>query len=147
MEQLAHLGLSSICNVLAAIKLARREQLGANDSIVTVATDGADLYSSEIDKAVRKHFAGSFGESEARQVFEQHLASVDTDHLLELSACDRDRIFNLGYFTWVEQQGISVEQFEARRSQDYWQGMRQALPAWDERISRFNRDTGVAGSS
>ena len=28
---------------------------------------------------------------------------------------DRNRIFNLGYFTWVEQQGVSLDDFEARR--------------------------------
>ena len=29
-----------------------------------------------------------------------------TDHLLELTHVERERIFNLGYFTWVEQQGV-----------------------------------------
>ena len=35
---------------------------------------------------------------------------------LELDAPDRERIFNLGYYTWVEQQGIPLEVFEAPAS-------------------------------
>ncbi len=44
---LGHFGLSSICNVLAAIKTARLLDLGADDAIVTVATDGGAMYASE----------------------------------------------------------------------------------------------------
>ena len=58
----------------------------------------------------------------AGEVFGQYLAGAATDHVLELTARDRDRIFNLGYYTWVEQQGVSLAEFEARRSQSFWQG-------------------------
>ena len=51
---------------------------------------------------------------------------------------DRRRIFNLGYFTWVEQQGIELDAFVARRSQAYWKGLRELVPAWDELIRDFN---------
>ncbi len=56
---------------------------------------------------------------------------------------DRERVFNLGYFTWVEQQGVSVEEFVARRPQAFWKGMREVLPAWDRMIEEFNSRTGV----
>ena len=50
----------------------------------------------------------------------------------------RNRIFNLGYFTWVEQQGTPIELFEARRSQSFWTGLRRYLGVWDEMIADFN---------
>ena len=28
--------------------------------------------------------------------------------------------------------------FEARRSQDFWKGLRHYLPVWDEMITEFN---------
>ena len=43
------------------------------------------------------------------------LLGTATDHFLELGRVERERIFNLGYFTWVEQQGVSLEDFQARR--------------------------------
>ena len=38
-----------------------------------------------------------------------------TGHVIECTERDRNRIFNLGYYTWVEQQGTPFELFEARR--------------------------------
>ncbi len=51
---------------------------------------------------------------------------------------ERTRIFNLGYYTWVEQQGVLLDAFERRRSQRFWQGLRQAVPAWDALIAELN---------
>src|SRR5262245_52731631 len=74
---LDHFGLSSICNVLAAIKVARLLDLGPDDPIVTVATDGAAMYSSERTSLLAERFAGGFGELEAAEVFGRHLGDVD----------------------------------------------------------------------
>ena len=60
VEALGALGLSGIANVLAAIKVARRFELGADDLIVTVATDSAALYVSEREKWRARRFAERF---------------------------------------------------------------------------------------
>jgi len=39
------------------------------------------------------------------------------------------------YFTWVEQQGVSLEDFEVRRSQAFWRDLAKLVPAWDEQIA------------
>jgi hypothetical protein len=57
---------------------------------------------------------------------------------------DRARIFNLGYYTWVEQQGVSVAEFTARRVQSFWRDLLKLLPAWDEMIAEFNREAARA---
>ena len=44
VAQLDHFGFSSICNTLAAIKTAKLLDLGPEDALITVATDGAALY-------------------------------------------------------------------------------------------------------
>ena len=67
-----------------------------------------------------------------------------TDHLLELNEQEKTRIFNLGYYTWVEQQMVSEDAFEARRQQTFWRDLRNLLPIWDEMIVDFNRRTGLA---
>lgn len=140
---LRHFGLSSICNVLAAVKTAKLLGLGADDAVVTIATDGAGLYASERAKTLASRFDGTFGEVEAAGVFGEHLASVSTDHILECTEQDRNRIFNLGYYTWVEQQGTPLDVFEARRSQSFWQDLRSFPALWDELIAEFNARTGL----
>ena len=139
-------GLSSICNILAAVKAAKYLRLGPDDVVLTVATDGAGMYGSERDRIAARDFPAGFGPADAAGVFGRWLLSAGTDDLLETTLADRERIFNLGYYTWVEQQGVSLPDFEARRDQRFWTGLRDLLPAWDAMIAEFNERTGLAGS-
>jgi cysteine synthase len=140
---LEHFGFSSICNVLAAIKTAKLLDLGPDDAIITVATDGAALYPSERAKTLAGRFGGDFSAVDAAEVFGEHLGNVTTDHIIECTAHDRTRVFNLGYYTWVEQQGTPFDLFEARRSQSFWRGLRRYLGVWDEMIADFNARVGT----
>jgi len=143
VEALSGLGLSGIANVLGAIKLARYRGLGADDAIITVATDGADLYRSERAKALGSRFGGRFDRLAAAETFGEHLAGMGSDHLLESAHRDHERMFNLGYFTWVEQQGVSLEDFVARRRPSFWTDLRPLVPRWDEMIEQFNEESGA----
>ncbi len=143
VEELRALGLSSLCNVVGAIKIAKYYGLGPDDVVVTIATDGAAMYDSERELALARYFPGAFDEVAAAEVFGEHLLGATTDHFAELSLRDRERIFNLGYFTWVEQQGIPLEEFEARRDQEYWARTRASAGTWDDLIDELNARTGV----
>ena len=138
LNTLQHFGLSSICNVLAAITTAKLLNLGPDEAVITVATDGAALYPSERAKVSARDFGGGFTNLDAAAVWGEHLANVPTAHAIECTERDRNRIFNLGYYTWVEQQGTPFELFEARRHQDFWRDLRRFLPVWDQMITEFN---------
>jgi cysteine synthase len=138
VETLPHFGFSAICNTIAAIKTAKLLGLGADDVLITIATDGADLYPSERVKTLKKRFNDNFTQVDAAEVFAEHLATVQTDSMIDCTERDRNRIFNLGYYTWVEQQGTPLSVFEARRSQSFWSNLRQHVPTWDALISEFN---------
>jgi cysteine synthase len=138
---LSSFGLSSICNILAAIKTAAYYGWGPDDAVLTVATDGASMYRTEADKYLARHYRDGLDEAAAGEIFGEHVLGADTDHVLELSTRDRERIFNLGYYTWVEQQGISIKEFSARRDQRFWREMRSILPEWDSMIEEFNAQT------
>jgi cysteine synthase A len=141
IQQLGDLGLSSICNMLAGIKTAKYFDMGPEDVVITVATDGYGMYGSERDKALAKYFPSGFDAVSAGEVFGEHLMGEGTDHLRELTYEDRLRIFNLGYFTWVEQQGVSVEEFKARKDAQFWTDIREVIPVWDQLIDEFNART------
>jgi cysteine synthase len=138
IESLGHLGLSSICNVVAAIKTVKLLGLGPEDAVVTVATDGAAMYPSERRKTLDRRFDGQLRALDAAEVFAEHIGAAGIENMIECTERQRTRIFNLGYYTWVEQQGTPVEVFEARRSPAFWRGLRRYLPAWDELIEDFN---------
>ena len=142
LAALGDLGLSSIANVLGAIKYAKYMGLGEDDVLLTVATDGAEMYQSQIEIAGAKHYSGGFSEVEAAEAFGQHLLGAGIDHVSELGRFERERIFNLGYYTWVEQQGTSLGEFESRRDPGFWDGLTKLATVWDEMIGELNADIG-----
>ncbi len=135
---LQNLGLSSIANVIGAIKYAKYNKLSAKDAIITIATDGAEMYNSEIDKTLSQVYSNNFDETAAAEVYGRYLLGVACDHTLELTRADRERMFNLGYYTWVEQQGISIDDFDARRNPHFWEDLTDVVPKWDEMIAEMN---------
>ena len=147
VASLNKLGLSGIANLLASIKTARMFDLTENDAIITVATDSAALYKSERASTEQSRYPGGFDQVSAGEVYAQHMCGLDGDHIADLTHRDKKRIFNLGYYTWVEQQGISLEEFDARRDQRFWKDLTNLLPVWDQMIEEFNYRTGVGQSA
>jgi hypothetical protein len=139
----AEIGISGLANIVASIKLAKHLDYGANDVIMTVATDSAALYGSEREQFSAKHYPDGFDQVNAGEIFAGSLEAIEDDHMYELRHRDRKRIFNLGYYTWVEQQGVRFENFEARKDQSFWRGLIDSIPAWDGLIEQFNAEAGV----
>ena len=142
LSRLKLVGLSGIANLVAAIKTAKRLELGEDDVLVTVATDSAALYGGERRKFLAANYPDGFDAVSAGEIFGQHLLGAVDNDLLELTHGEATRIFNLGYYTWVEQQGVSVEAFEKRRNQNFWRELRRAAAAWDALIGEFNAVAG-----
>ena len=141
LDALTSLGFSGIANVLAAIKLAKYLSLDPEDVLITVATDGSALYETELQKWLSLEGPENVDEILAAELYGTHLKNVRVDHLLELTEIDRNRIFNLGYYTWVEQQGINIQDFERRRHQTFWNQLERLIPTWDAMIEAFNQET------
>jgi len=137
VNTLPEFGLSSIANIIASIKLAKYMNLGKEDAIITVATDGADLYLSELEKT-KNNYQGAFDNAACSNIYKKHLKEIDSDNMLELSQNDKERIFNLGYYTWVEQQGVSLSNFEKRKDQQFWLDHYNHMISLDDRIEKFN---------
>ena len=137
VDRLPEFGFSSIANIIASIKLAKKMKLTKNDAIITVATDGADLYETELAKT-KKQFSKIYDQVTCAEIFAKNFEAITIDHTIELSQIDKERIFNLGYYTWVEQQGTSLEEFESRRSQSFWDKHYKDMISLDEKIKEFN---------
>ncbi|MBV8848772.1 MAG: pyridoxal-phosphate dependent enzyme, partial [Methylobacteriaceae bacterium] len=142
----AEIGISGLANIVASIKLARHFDLGADDVIMTVATDSAALYGSERENYRIKHYPDGFDEVSAGEIFAGSIEAIADDHTLELTHKERKRIFNLGYYTWVEQQGVRFDDFERRKDQSFWRALVETIPAWDRLIENFNVEAGAARS-
>jgi cysteine synthase len=125
-------GISGVCNVLGAIKTAKHYRFGKRDVIVTVCTDAIDRYCSVMDEMSKDY--GEIDSSRAMTYVEAIFHGVKTDWVKEGTQEVRRQWHNLKYFTWVEQQGKTVEELEAQRDSEWWIGHRRLIPEIDARI-------------
>jgi cysteine synthase len=138
IERLPLLGISSICNLLAAIKTARYFELSKKDVILTVFTDSADMYRSRVHELSAER--GAYAAPQAFRDLEGPLFHQRTDFFKELGYNDRKAIHNLKYYTWVEQQGKTSEELNAQWEPEYWTELFDQEPAHvDQLIEAFNR--------
>ena len=137
------MGISSVANVLSAIKFAKWYELTDKDVVLTVWTDSMELYESRLQEVRQVH--GDYTALDAAADYERYLLGTDIAHMAELTYPDRKRVHNLKYYTWVEQQGKTYEEIQAQwYDDDYWPGIQGQVEAIDELITEFNERTGLA---
>lgn len=142
IDKLDNFGISSIANIVGAIKMAKYYEMNENDVVVTVATDSMEMYQSRLVET--RENSGAYTAKNAAVDYYGRLLEISTDNMLELSYYDRKRMHNLKYFTWVEQQGKTVEELDAQwYDDDYWTSQYAMVDKWDERIKEFNLKTGL----
>lgn len=142
IDQLHLIGISGISNLLSAIKTAKYYEYDADDVILTIATDAAEMYQSRLDEL--KEHRGAYTNLQASIDFECCLLGQSISHFKELNYQDQKSVHNLKYFTWVEQQGKSVEELnQLWNDKTFWNSMFKQTEAWDIQIEEFNERTGV----
>ena len=138
LKSLPLLGISSICNLLAAIKTAKHFELTERDVIFTVFTDSTELYGSRVEEL--KQERGAYSAQDAIADFAGPLAHQSVDYFKELTHPERKAIHNLKYYTWVEQQGKTSQELNAQWSPDFWRELFEDEVAYfDQLIEEFNK--------
>jgi len=142
VEKLELFGISSIGNILGAIKMAKYYEMTKNDIVLTIATDSMELYQSRLIEMQRIY--SHYSEINAASNYERYLMGINTEQILELSYWDKKRLHNLKYFTWVEQQGKTVEELEEQWYNDnYWSDRLNSFKEWDLLIKQLNEKVGL----
>jgi len=138
INQLHLLGISSIGNLVGAIKFAKYYELTEKDVVATVFTDSMELYGSRIKELSEQR--GKYSHDDAVQDLEM-INNITIDNMLELDYYARKRIHNLKYYTWIEQQGKKLEDLNAQwyDHQNYWGALHKMVPQIDELIEEFNQ--------
>jgi cysteine synthase len=141
VEKLGSLfGISGICHILGAIKTAKFYGLGEEDIVVTAATDSLDRYYSVMDEMATRY--GKLDEAAAAGRIEGVFHAATTDWVLEGTPSVRERWHNLKYYTWVEQQGKSVQELDAQRDPAWWMAHQQKVHEIDARLTALRTSQG-----
>ncbi len=125
-------GISGVCNVLGAIKTCKYYRLGKRDVVVTICTDAIDRY-----RSVMAGMTAAFGAMDAtaaRARLEGIFYGQKTDWIHEGTREMRRQWHNLKYYTWVEQQGKSVEELDAQLDPEWWLCEQVKIADIDKRI-------------
>lgn len=139
VSKLDLLGISGCSNLLSAIKFAKYYELNDKDVVFTVLTDSMELYQSRLIELNEQY--GRYTKENAAVDYNKILSESKTDNLCELNYRDRKRIHNLKYFTWVEQQGKTVQQInELWYDDDFWTSIQSLTPTIDKMIEQFNQE-------
>ncbi|PJF47899.1 MAG: pyridoxal-5'-phosphate-dependent protein subunit beta [Candidatus Thermofonsia Clade 3 bacterium] len=124
-------GISGVCNLIGAIKAAKHFGLGKHDVLVTVATDGPDRYRSVME-AWNARFPLSPAAAEA--CIAEVLHRQKTDWIKDGTPDHRRQWHNLKYYTWVEQQGKTVEELNAQLDPEWWLAEQAKVADLDRKI-------------
>lgn len=143
VEKLSYLGISGTANVLCAIKMAKYYEMTEHDIIATVLTDSVDMYGSRIKELEEEN--GPYTMTSAAVDHNLHMLGLRTDNMEELTYIGRKRVHNLKYYTWVEQQGRTVEELNDLwyNPEKTWKGVHSQAKDLDELINEFNEASGV----
>ncbi|MBU2444151.1 MAG: pyridoxal-phosphate dependent enzyme [Bacteroidetes bacterium] len=142
LKKLPYMGISSISNMISAIKLAKYYEFNENDVVFTIFTDSVEMYRSRLEEM--NQALGSYSEKQAEIDWHSVLQRQKIDYIKELTYYDKKTIHNLKYFTWIEQQGKDVEELNAQWYDDnYWKERFSIVPEWDKLIDEFNRNVGL----
>jgi cysteine synthase len=141
ITQLPLLGISSIGNLLCAVKFAKYYELTGRDSVMTVCTDSMTLYQTRLDEM--NEALGPYSEVEAAKDYHRYLLGESTNNMRELNYTDKRQIHNLKYFTWIEQQGKDLGELNAQWYDfpDYWDRIHGQVEEIDRLIEAFNART------
>jgi cysteine synthase len=139
LGQLELLGISGICNLLAAIKMAKYFELDENDVIFTIFTDSLEMYRSRLSEQTAEH--GAFTAMDAARTHTGSIERQATDHFKELTFPEKKAIHNLKYYTWVEQQGKTYEEICAQWDPEYWRELfTEEAAHFDKLTVAFNEE-------
>jgi len=141
ITQLPLLGISSIGNLLCAVKFAKYYELTGRDIVMTVCTDSMALYQTRLDEM--NEALGPYSEVEAAKDYHRYLLGESTNNMRELNYTDKRQIHNLKYFTWIEQQGKDLGELNAQWYDfpDYWDRIHGQVEEIDRLIEAFNART------
>jgi cysteine synthase len=130
-------GISGICNILGAIRMARYLELGPNDNVVTIATDGFDRYPSVLeDLAKRKPLTS---DKVLHESFGAVFRSASRNNVLDVRAREqKERLFRYKQETWSK-FGYSQQYLDSMKSQGFWESEAAKVEQYDAELLRARK--------
>lgn len=130
-------GVSGVCNILGAMKMAKYLRLGPDDNVVTIATDGFDRYTSVMDDlskrtleiedfVLERWYRDIFMEADEKQVYDFRKPEA------------KEQLYKQKEKDWLP-FGYPRESLDRMRSMDFWEKEYSKYKAYDKKIAQLRQ--------
>lgn len=133
-------GVSGICNILGAIKMAKYLRLGPDDNVVTVATDGFDRYNSVLGDLNERYLEieNFVVERWHRDIF----LKADEQNIFDFRRKEaKEQLFMQKEKDWLP-FGYSKEYIDSMRTMDFWDAEYEKVRLYDSKIQEIRGSHG-----
>jgi hypothetical protein len=128
-------GISTICNIIGAIKTARLLDLGRDDNVVTIATDRFDRYPSVMADLERR--AGRIDDETLELWAKAVFLGATTHEILDVRGEEqKQRLFQQKEEVWT-QFGYSKDHLDQMKSPSFWRAEIGKIPEIDARLRQI----------
>ncbi len=129
-------GISSICNIMGAIRTAHFLDLGEDDNVVTIATDGFDRYPS-VMRDLEQRVGRPIDRSLMAHWFEQIFRNWEPTDFLDVRGREqKERLFRMKEQTWLRFE-YTKEYLDKMKSQAFWDEEYSLIPKMNEAIAEL----------
>lgn len=127
-------GVSGICNIIGAIKMAKYLRLGPDDNVVTIATDGYDRYDSVMVDLKRRVLETE--DFVLERWFKDIFLGIDDKYVEDARLPEvKQRLFHQKENDWLK-FGYSQAYLDAMKSMDFWNDEYEKVFHYDELIKQ-----------
>jgi cysteine synthase len=128
-------GVSGICNILGAIKMADYLRLGPDDNVVTIATDGFDRYPSVMEDLERRNLETE--DFVLRRWAKDIFLNKDTKHIFDYrSMVNKEQLFRQKEKDWLP-FGYSQKYLDSMRNAEFWEDEYDKVKYYDQKIKEM----------
>ncbi len=125
-------GVSGLCNILGAVKMAKYLKLGPEDNVVTIATDGFDRYNSVLEDLDRRYLETS--DTVLTRWLKDVFAAADQSNIFDFRRMDKkEQLFQQKEKDWLP-FGYTQAYLDSMRSPDFWEHEYEKVTAYDAKI-------------
>jgi cysteine synthase A len=126
-------GVSAICNILGAIRLARFLGMDRDDNVVTIATDGFDRYPSVLADLERRMGVTTLISERVEAIFRE---GDDQEEILDVRTKEqKERLFRYKEETWTN-FGYSLSYLTKMKDISFWENEYDTIRGHDLALAR-----------
>ncbi len=131
-------GVSSICNIIGAIKMAKYLRLGPDDNVVTIATDGFDRYDSVLKDLNRRYLETE--DFVLRRWFKDVFRKNGTEDIADYRPwSQKELLFTQKEKDWLK-FGYSQQYLDSMKDMRFWNEEYDKIHHYDNLIKKLREE-------